>query len=355
MRCIKCQTLPEIPKEGGELLITCEVPDIAKKVGDFLATKNIEFRFEDQYTLRVHVTSFEDFLRELLESNLFKKMIREAINILFLGNRPLTPTLLKEMKTLEYYKQLIDSMQLVKIIQKGALTFYFQPVIELATGEIYGYELLVRGVDDTGELIFPDKLFEWARKGDMLFYLDRACRELSLKIASAKGIKKNIFINFIPTAIYDPQYCLQSTVKWAKQLNFDPQKIIFEVVESEHVEDLEHLKEILQYYQSQGFRVALDDVGSGYSSLNMLIKLHPDIIKVDRGIIDHIDTNDINQSVFKAIAQIAKENNITLLAEGIERVEELEFCKANGANLAQGYYFAKPSAEPVRKLSYSNC
>ncbi|MFZ3053267.1 MAG: EAL domain-containing protein, partial [Sulfuricurvum sp.] len=143
---------------------------------------------------------------------------------------------------------------------------------------------------------------------------------------------------------------LQSTVKWAKQLDFNPKNIIFEVIESDHVADLDHLKKILDYYKSQGFMVALDDVGSGYSSLNMIAKLLPDIVKIDREIIDHIDTNIVNQSIFRAIVQIAKESNILVLAEGIERAEEAAFCTREGADLAQGYYFGKPSAEPIRKL-----
>ncbi len=96
--------------------------------------------------------------------------------------------------------------------------------------------------------------------------------------------------------------------------------------------------------------VALDDVGSGYSSLNMIAKLLPNIVKIDRALIDYIDTNVVNQSVFRAIVQIAKENDIIVLAEGIERAEELAFCAAHGADLAQGYYFGKPTAEPVRKI-----
>ena len=84
----------------------------------------------------------------------------------------------------------------------------------------------------------------------MLFYLDRACREISLKTAAVKNIHAKVFINFIPTAIYDPEHCLQSTVKWANQLEFDPKNVIFEVTESEYVEDLEHLSKILQFYKA---------------------------------------------------------------------------------------------------------
>ncbi len=150
---------------------------------------------------------------------------------------------------------------------------------------IYAYEALVRGVKDDGTLMYPDILFRKSKANDQDFKLDRLCRETALKTAAAKKITQKLFINFIPTAIYDPEFCLAATEKWAKQLDFDPSQIIFEVVETELVEDQEHLKKILNYYRKKGYKIALDDVGEGYSSLNMLIELKPDIIKVDRNII----------------------------------------------------------------------
>lgn len=350
MSCTKCQTLPRITDQGGDVVISCGVPELCTKIADTLTLENVNFSREDSQTLIVSVGCFESFLKELCEAHSFIKIEREAIHILFLGHNPLSPTLLKEMRTLQKYKDLIGANELTTLITKGALTTHFQPIVDLASSTIYGYESLARGVNDDGSLIYPDRLFKWAREGDMLFYLDRACRESSLKTAAVKNIESKVFINFIPTAIYDPEHCLQSTVKWAKQLEFDPKNIIFEVIESDHVEDLDHLKRILDFYKSKGFMVALDDVGSGYSSLNMIAKLLPDIVKIDRAIIDFIDTNEVNQSIFRAITQIAHENNIIVLAEGIERAEELAFCASNGADLAQGYYFGKPTAEPVRKI-----
>ena len=116
------------------------------------------------------------------------------------------------------------------------------------------------------------------------------------------------------------------------------------------VKDQKHLKKILEYYRSKGFQIALDDVGEGYSSLNMLIELKPDIIKIDRNIIDGIDTNELKQSVYKALFNLAREHNITVLAEGVETAYELEMIKSIGVDLVQGYYFAKPGAEPIRKI-----
>ncbi len=352
MSCTKCQSLPQISKNGGNVIISCDVAELCAKIAAILKTQNVNFSIEDSQTLIASIEGFESFLYQLCQAHPFTKMEREGVRVLFLEHHQmLTPMVLKEMRSLQKYKDLMGANELSALITKGALTTHFQPIVDLKSNTIYGYESLARGVSDEGNLIYPDRLFKWAREGDMLFYLDRACRESSLKTAAVKSIKNKVFINFIPTAIYDPQHCLQSTVKWAAQLDFDPKNIIFEVIESDHVEDLDHLKRILDFYKSQGFMVALDDVGSGYSSLNMIAKLLPDIVKIDRAIIDQIDTNEINQSIFRAITQIAHENNIIVLAEGIERAEEAAFCTANGADLAQGYYFGKPNPEPIRKLN----
>lgn len=351
MACQKCQTIPCIEDKCGNLLVSCSVGELSDKMIGYLKKKNISYMIEDAQTLWVKVDSFLDLIGDICENCFSSKIEREAINIIFLEKDEIfSPSKLVRIKTLQQYKDLIGAKKLTDIIEKSALTTHFQPIIDIKSNTIYGYESLARGVDDDGTLIYPDKLFKWAREGDMLFYLDRACREMSLKTAAVKNINAKLFINFIPTAIYDPTHCLKSTVKWAKQLDFDPKNIIFEVVESDYVEDMDHLCSILDYYKSQGFMVALDDIGSGYSSLNMISKLMPDIIKIDRELVDGIDTNTVNQSIFKAIMKIAKENDIIVLAEGIERAAEIAFCAKEGADLAQGYYFGKPSAEPIRKI-----
>lgn len=351
MACQKCQTIPHVEEKKGNLLVSCSVNELANKMVGYLKDKKISYRAEDTQTLWVEVDSFLSMIEDVCENCFTAKVEREAINLIFLEeSETFSASKLTHLKTLQQYKDLIGAKMLTTIIDKGALTTHFQPIIDIKSNTIYGYESLARGVEDDGTLIYPDKLFKWARKGDMLFYLDRACREMSLKTAAVKNINAKVFINFIPTAIYDPKHCLRSTVKWAEQLNFDPKNIIFEVVESDYVEDIDHLCTILDYYKSQGFMVALDDVGSGYSSLNMLAKLMPNIIKIDRELIDNIDTNSVNQSIFKAIIKIAKENDIQVLAEGIERAEEIDFCVKEGADLAQGYYFGKPSSEPIRKI-----
>ncbi|MBY0540864.1 MAG: EAL domain-containing protein [Campylobacterales bacterium] len=255
-------------------------------------------------------------------------------------------------KSFNKYLHFIEDKSFFDIIENSSLTAHFQPIIDIQTNKIFAYEALTRGVLPNGELMYPDVLFSKSTRNDMNFTLDRMCRETALKTTAVKKIDAKVFINFIPTSIYDPEFCLASTVKWAKQLDFDPKNIVFEVVETQNVKDKEHLKNILNFYRKKGFLIALDDVGEGYSSLNMIIDIKPDIIKVDRNIIENIDKDPMKQSIYKALRTICVDNNIKILAEGVETPYELEKVKEIGVDYAQGYYFAKPSSEIIRKIEY---
>lgn len=196
----------------------------------------------------------------------------------------------------------------------------------------------------------PFQMFETARKTGMLFNLDRQCRETAIKTSAVKNINKNIFINFQPSSIYNPEFCLRDTVKWANQLEFDPSTIVFEVVETDKVESIEHLINIQNFYKQKGFRTALDDVGSGYSSLNLFASLHPDIIKIDMELVRDVHKSDVKKSVARALIGMAKDAGCRVLAEGIENADECEWFIQAGVDYLQGYYFGRPSAEPVRRI-----
>lgn len=352
MEC-KCKQSIELELGKGIFIFSFSNEYVKGRVGDILSEIDIN-PLSDGDTLKCEVESAKSALTYILKSNTLTQVEIDDINLLFLKDgESFNFSSLSKTKPLKYWLNLIDSEDLIDVINSKSLTVYFQPILDLRDNTIFAYECLSRGVGKDGELIPPNILFSKAKKSDMLFNLDRLAREVSLKTSAVKNITANIFINFIPTSIYNPENCLQDTLKWARQLEFDFSKIIFEVVETEQVKDFNHLKSILEYYKAQGFRTALDDVGSGYSNLSALINLKPDFIKIDREVIQDIHKVELKQSIFKALVDIAKSNDILVLAEGVETREEFEFVKAKGVDLAQGYYFAKPSIEPVRKLNDS--
>lgn len=352
MSCNKCNETLHIEDKASKIYVLSEFNELIEKSLQFFNKLGITVKLE-QGLVVIETENTKLFFHDNFDAFMttFNTLETRDIKVFIAyGTVELTYQSILLAKPLQMYLNLLKDKDFFDIINNESLTSHFQPIINMKDSTIYGYEALTRGVKEDGSLMYPDILFEKSKRNDLNFKLDRLCRESSLKTAAAKKIGQKLFINFIPTAIYDPEFCLASTEKWAKQLDFDPSQIVFEVVETELVDDQKHLKDILDFYRSKGYKIALDDVGEGYSSLNMLIELQPDIIKVDRNIIDGIDKNELKQSVYKALYNLARENNIEILAEGVETLEELNMVKNFGVDYVQGYYFAKPSAEPVRKI-----
>lgn len=215
-----------------------------------------------------------------------------------------------------------------------------------APGQVFAYECLMRGRLDDGQVRAAGQILAAAREADLLFHVDREARLTAIRDASAHGITTPLFINFNPTAIYDPQFCLRSTVAAARATGVSGDRFVFEVIESDAVDDVGHLLRILNYYRDAGFRVALDDLGSGYASLNLLAQLRPDFVKFDRELIRAIDHDLYKQKVVRKLIELALELEIGTVAEGIERVEEWQWLREAGIDYAQGYLFARPTSPP---------
>ncbi|ADU32481.1 EAL domain-containing protein [Evansella cellulosilytica] len=227
------------------------------------------------------------------------------------------------------------------VIENERLTCYFQPIVNQEE-EIFGYEILARFQKEDGSLIYPGEIFDAARKRGRLYALDKLCRMTAVKFA-ARIQDKKAFINFLPTSIYSPEFCLRSTVKLASELNLDPHQLVFEVVETEKVDDIAHLKTILSYYKEKGFEYALDDVGEGYNTYTMLEDISPQYMKLDMQYVQGVFEDEKKQQVAKKFLQKAKEIGATPLAEGVEETNDYQWLKKIGYELFQGYLFGKPS------------
>jgi EAL domain-containing protein (putative c-di-GMP-specific phosphodiesterase class I) len=248
----------------------------------------------------------------------------------------------------------LDATPLVKIMQSGGIQTFFQPIFKRDCKTPWGYECLMRGVADDGSRLMPKQLLDWAAQERLIFMLDRICRETHIRNAAAcLPDDVSILINFLPTAIYEPAFCLKTTIAAAKSAGIDPSRVIFEVVETEKVDDSNHLASILNEYRKSGFRVALDDVGSGFAGLTMLADLNPDLIKIDRELVEGAAKSEMHSIIIRALVQIAKESGCLVLAEGVETETELTLMKSFGVDLFQGFLLGRPapSAEITLQLA----
>ncbi len=122
-----------------------------------------------------------------------------------------------------------------------------------------------------------------------------------------------------------------------------PDQMVFEVTESEEIKDSKHLRNTLGFYRESGFRIALDDLGSGYGSLNPLGALRPDFVKLDMGLVRQVDRNPYHAVIASKLLELAKDLGVAVVAEGIETEEQCRWLVAHGADFMQGYFFAKPA------------
>jgi EAL domain-containing protein (putative c-di-GMP-specific phosphodiesterase class I) len=230
----------------------------------------------------------------------------------------------------------------------------FQPIVEVHSETTVAFEALLRARAEDGGQIGAADLFPPAAATGVTHTLDRIGRETAIRDAAADLADRELFINFVPTSIYRPELCLATTVAAAGRHGVALEQLVFEVTETEQVQDTAHLLDIVRYYREQGAQVALDDVGSGYASIELVQTLAPDVIKIDRSIVCRLPSAG-SIAVVSALVAIGGELGARVLAEGVETEQEAAICRDLGVDLAQGWYFARPARElvPARHASFA--
>jgi len=238
--------------------------------------------------------------------------------------------------------------ELKKIMQNESLETFFQPIVNLQTGETFGYEALNRPLQ-SGIFSSVDQFYEFVGQTDKVFHFEKFCRNLSLKRYIAgldeehKKEELTLFINIHPHVLLDKNYHSGDTLQQLVDIGIQPEQVVFELTERSAVTDFQEFERVLSHYRAQGYRIAIDDVGSGYNSLKTLIFLKPEFIKLDRSLIQNIDESRASQQLVSLIYDYAVQSNTKIIAEGIERKEEIKYLKKLGIHYAQGYALGRPN------------
>ncbi|MDX6807146.1 EAL domain-containing protein [Terrihabitans rhizophilus] len=220
----------------------------------------------------------------------------------------------------------------------------FQPILDVQMGFVWGYEALVRGTSGESAYSVLSQVTE-----DALYKFDQACRVKAIGLAGQlfpTNEDTRLSINFMPNAVYEPAACIRASLAAAREAGFPHRRIMFEFTENEKL-DVQHVKRIISEYKRLGFITALDDFGAGYAGLGLLAEFQPDMIKIDMHLIRDVDQSAAKQAILAGLASIARQLDITLIAEGVETREELACIRACGIKLVQGYLFAKPAFESL--------
>lgn len=236
--------------------------------------------------------------------------------------------------------------ELDRLLRDKSLKSVYQPIVRLGDGRVFGYEALTRCPEDC---LFdgPLALFRFAEQDNMAFALDRMAREKAIRHCPPLNAAQKIFINVTMGIMNDPHFVSGQTVRWLSERGFHPGQVVFELTERSSIDDFDAAKKILAHYRSQGYEIAIDDAGAGYSSLQSIVELNPDYIKIDRSLVRHADQDDMKKHMLRTFVRFAKKMNIRTVAEGIERPEEMRLLRAMGVDFGQGYWIGRPSEQPV--------
>lgn len=226
-----------------------------------------------------------------------------------------------------------------------SFAFAYQPIVDLRDQSIFAHEALVRGINGEGAMSVLGQVTDKNR-----YRFDQLCRTHAIAGAANLQMAERLSINFLPNAVYRPELCIRSTLEAARKHQFPLDRLIFETIESEHIDNHRHLTNILREYREFGFMTAIDDFGAGHSGLNLLANFQPDLIKLDMQLIRDIHRDRARQAIVRGVVTMCAELDVTVIAEGIECAEERDFLADCGIFLMQGYWFAKPAFKALAQV-----
>ncbi len=233
-----------------------------------------------------------------------------------------------------------------RILDENLFSYVYQPIVRASDGEIFSYEALMRST--TEERISPLQIIKYANIMGRLYDVEKATFTNVFTQVSNEAEKfsgKKVFINSIPGMILDNDVVTKLNSIYAKVKS----PIVVEMTEETELKD-DELERTKQNFKKRGIELAIDDYGTGYSNINNILRYVPNYVKIDRSLLTDIDSKPQKQHFVSEIINFCKDNGILSLAEGIETQEELRTVILMGVDLIQGYYTARPAAEPLQKL-----
>lgn len=237
-----------------------------------------------------------------------------------------------------------EKAELSRILQEGDIEILFQPIVELASSEVVGYEAFTRGPRDTA-LEQPMALFACSLDAGVSMDLDRLCQRTALDRARHMSFGKKLFLNALPASLLDPAFRDHLLMDLPAGISVSPADIVLEITDRNSIGDYDVFGHEVEELRTQGFLIAVDDVGTGSSSLQTIAEVRPDYIKVDGSLIRHVGDNLVKQEMLRSLSQVARSIEARVVAEGIEDEEELKIVKECGIRYGQGYLFARPARE----------
>lgn len=222
-----------------------------------------------------------------------------------------------------------------QLIRHEQIAIALQPIVDIVTGRVLGVEALSRFPSDGRS---PDKVFAAAHDVGLGMELERLATRHALELLALLGRETYLAVNLTPSVAIE-------LAALAHQTDLPLDRVVLEMTEHAAVENYAVLRDSLEGIRRRGVRVAIDDAGAGYASLHHIVELGPDVIKIDRSLIDGISRHPARRSVVKAFVALAADLEASLVGEGVEDPADVGCARALGIHAVQGYLFARPSTD----------
>ncbi|MBX3323386.1 MAG: EAL domain-containing protein [Phycisphaeraceae bacterium] len=231
--------------------------------------------------------------------------------------------------------------KLARTIDQRLVRTMFQPIVNMRSGQVGGYEVLTRPLPESG-FANAEEMFSAAEMNPLNWDLECLSRQLAIEAASHWKPGTLLFMNCSPEVISNRLFTRQLTKELQSQQSLGPTRIVIEVTERCKDHEFDGLVGSIETLRGSGFHIAIDDVGAGTSGLNRIMSLRPGWLKLDRELIDHLDEDKVRQHLIRFLVHFGKLSSIKIIGEGIERIEELNTLIDLGVDYAQGYLLARP-------------
>lgn len=228
------------------------------------------------------------------------------------------------------------------ILQEERLTTHYQPIVDMQRDTILGYEALTRGPLHTSFEV-PEALFACSEMVRLSGALDALCRRQAVRNARGIAPDKKLFVNALPETLAAPGFIDPGLMRMLEDMALAPRNLVVEITERTAIDDLESFGKGIDRLRSHGFLVAIDDVGTGHSSLQRISEIQADYLKIDIALIKNIHQSLIKQDLVQSLLYVASRTRTRVIAEGIETQDECRALRACGVRYGQGFYFAPPA------------
>jgi diguanylate cyclase (GGDEF)-like protein/PAS domain S-box-containing protein len=350
--CLKCEAVPRAEPGSGVLLLAPLDLD-----GDKMLRKVLEaggFGFKEIGPLLI-VGDVRNRLAEIgtLLKDRLSSFTRSCISAAYvsggIGDSNQAISALMFVRPLTEVIENIEHEWVRDALNDNWLFSVFHPIISARTGEVFAQEALLRARHPvTGQVFGAGPIIKACEKLKLTHQLDQRARQAAIRgTAEHVGADVRVFINFLPNTIYDPEVCLRTTMEAAATYKVSTARLVFEVVETEKIPDMDHLQHILDYYRQRGMGTAIDDMGAGYTGVDYITSLRPNFVKLDRELVLAAESSQDLCRQMQAMIAASHTHGAKVIAEGIETQAQMDLCIRSDVDFLQGFYFAKPARPPM--------